>query len=99
MRVAVKLLRILWGMAVQYHDPRLFFNHYPDKHATDQAWSFSADAIRATFEEAGLTGELLKELLQTHDADLDQYAIISAAPNNEFVVRLMAAAAPWSSNK
>ena len=39
-RAAVRLLRILWSMAVQYRDPNLFFSHYPNVHATDQAWAY-----------------------------------------------------------
>ena len=46
-RAAVRLLRILWSMAVQCKDPNLFFIHYPNVHATDQAWALSADAINS----------------------------------------------------
>ena len=43
-RAAVRLPRILWSMAVQYKGPNLFSNHFPNVHATDQAWAYSPDA-------------------------------------------------------
>ena len=88
-RVAVRLHRILWGMAVQENDPRLFFNHYPDRHATDQAWAFDLDSIRATFVATSLPDEELESLLLTHTTDIEQYSIISEVPDNRLLVRIM----------
>ena len=65
-RAAVRLLRILWSMTVQYKDPNLCFSHYPNVHATDQAWAFSADAIWSTFKGTGLPKEELEGLLLTY---------------------------------
>jgi hypothetical protein len=88
-RAAVRLLRILWSMAVQYKDPNLFFNHYPDVHATDQAWALSADAIWSTFEEKGLPTEDLQGLLLTYATDIDQYSVISSDADDLILVRML----------
>ena len=88
-RAAVRLLRILWSMAVQYRDPNLFFNHYPDVHATDQAWAFSPDAIWSTFNGTGLPKEELDSLLLTYNIDINQYSIISVDAQGLALVRLL----------
>ena len=88
-RAAVRLLRILWSMAVQCHDPRLFFKHYPNVHATDQAWAFSPDAIWSTFQGAGLPEEELKDLLLTYTTSIDQYSIVSVDADGLALVRLL----------
>ena len=88
-RAAVRLLRILWSMAVQYRDPNLFFNHYPDVHATNQAWAFSPDAIWSTFEGTGLPKEELDGLLLTYGTDIDQYSITSVDADGLALARLL----------
>ena len=76
-------------MAVQYRDPKLFFDHYPDMHATDQAWAFGADAIWSTFEATGLPEEELDILLLTYAIDINQYSIISVDAEGRALVRLL----------
>ena len=88
-RAAVRLLRILWSMAVQYRDPNLFFNHYLNVHATDQAWAYSPDAIWSIFEGTGLPKEELDGLLLTYATDIDQYSVISVDADGLALVRLL----------
>jgi hypothetical protein len=76
-------------MAVQYRDPNLFFNHYPNMHATDQAWAFSPDAIWSTFEGTGLPKEELDGLLLTYATDIDQHSVISVDADGLVLVRLL----------
>ena len=76
-------------MAVQYKDPNLFYNHYPNVHATDQAWAFSADAIWSTFEGTGLPKEYLEGLLLTYATDIEQHSVISSDANGLLLVRLL----------
>ena len=88
-RAAVRLLRILWSMAVQCRDPSFFFEHYPNVHATDQAWAFSADAIWSTFQGAGMPEDDLKELLLTYATGIDQYSVVSVDTDGLALIRLL----------
>ena len=62
-------------MAVEQHNPQLYFDHRPIGHATTTAWAVNLGS-KNSFKVLNLAAHLTRQLYDSYNLDLPQYAVV-----------------------